>query len=96
MAKRRRSTAARPNKRPRADRNEGKSTKSPVEDDPAVTAEEGEGEEDDEDCPECKRNNLELNDADKESWIECGHCNTWYHWRCAGNGGDLETVDKWY
>ncbi|KAF8061422.1 hypothetical protein FPV67DRAFT_1563764 [Lyophyllum atratum] len=21
---------------------------------------------------------------------------TWYHWRCAGSGGDVETVDKWY
>lgn len=32
---------------------------------------------------------------EKESWVRCDACKAWYHWRCAGNGGEVETIDKW-
>ncbi|KAF6742344.1 JmjC domain-containing histone demethylation protein 1 [Ephemerocybe angulata] len=32
----------------------------------------------------------------KEDWVECEACNTWYHWRCAGNGEDVKRVAKWF
>ncbi|KAF9456493.1 jumonji superfamily protein [Collybia nuda] len=48
-------------------------------------------------CPACAENPTESPNAyDKENWIRCDICKTWYHWRCAGNGGDVETIDKWY
>jgi hypothetical protein len=49
----------------------------------------------DDTCPACNANESPLNAAEKESWVRCDACKTWYHWVCAGNGGDLETVDKW-
>ena len=33
--------------------------------------------------------------AEKESWVRCDACKTWFHWRCAGEG-DLDAVGKWY
>lgn len=45
-------------------------------------------------CPACSADSENV--FGKESWVLCDHCKTWYHWRCAGSGGDLETVDKWY
>lgn len=95
MAKRRRSTATGPNKRRRPTKNEPSGSQSPEPEESAIVPE-AEGEEEEEDCPECKHNDHQLNAAEKESWIECGSCKTWYHWRCAGNGGDLESIDKWY
>ncbi|KAI5834455.1 Clavaminate synthase-like protein [Schizophyllum commune Tattone D] len=44
-------------------------------------------------CPACT---LENADADKVSWIKCEACKQWYHWTCAGNGADVETIDHWY
>ncbi|EJD02232.1 Clavaminate synthase-like protein [Fomitiporia mediterranea MF3/22] len=50
-------------------------------------------------CPQCKdddEDNAEIALA-KEDWVRCeGRCKTWYHWRCVGEGGDLEAIDKWY
>ncbi|KAF8964078.1 JmjC domain-containing histone demethylation protein 1 [Flammula alnicola] len=37
-----------------------------------------------------------MNGSRKENWIECDSCSTWYHWRCAGNGEDVENIAKWY
>ncbi|KAL0947243.1 hypothetical protein HGRIS_013364 [Hohenbuehelia grisea] len=34
--------------------------------------------------------------TEKENWIRCDACKAWYHWRCAGNGGDVEAIDKWF
>ena len=50
-------------------------------------------------CPQCKDEDNENEDAAlaKEDWVRCeGPCKTWYHWRCVGEGGDLEQIDKWY
>ncbi|KDQ60551.1 hypothetical protein JAAARDRAFT_125212 [Jaapia argillacea MUCL 33604] len=48
-------------------------------------------------CPACTSNQTaEWNAADKENWVRCDSCKTWYHWRCAGDGGDLERIDKWF
>ncbi|KAF7971632.1 hypothetical protein HWV62_24129 [Athelia sp. TMB] len=47
-------------------------------------------------CPACNANESPLKAAEKESWVRCDFCKTWYHWACAGNGGDLEAVDKWF
>jgi hypothetical protein len=46
-------------------------------------------------CPACKADESPLNAAEKESWVRCDACKTWYHWVCAGNGDDIEAVDKW-
>ncbi|KAF8906029.1 jumonji superfamily protein [Gymnopilus junonius] len=52
---------------------------------------------DTENCPACTPVTKELmNGSRKENWIECDNCNTWYHWRCAGNGEDVENIAKWY
>lgn len=50
----------------------------------------------DDTCPACNIDESPLNAAEKESWVRCDTCKTWYHWVCAGNGGDLEVVDKWW
>lgn len=50
----------------------------------------------DDNCPSCTPATKELmNGSRKENWIECDNCNTWYHWRCAGNGEDVENIAKW-
>ncbi|KAF9532383.1 jumonji superfamily protein [Crepidotus variabilis] len=50
-----------------------------------------------ESCPACTPETRELMESSrKESWIECDSCNTWYHWRCAGNGEDVDNIAKWY
>lgn len=46
------------------------------------------------DCPACTPESREHNYR-KESWIECDSCKTWYHWRCAGNGEDVNNIAKW-
>ncbi|EIN07626.1 jumonji protein [Punctularia strigosozonata HHB-11173 SS5] len=53
-------------------------------------------------CPACEPKDeqgsgAETPAADKESWVRCDACKTWFHWRCVGQGGgDLEAVDKWF
>ncbi|KAF5365765.1 hypothetical protein D9758_003174 [Tetrapyrgos nigripes] len=46
-------------------------------------------------CPACTDESV-AEFEDKEEWAMCGGCKTWYHWRCAGNGEDLDTIDKWF
>ncbi|PSS30925.1 hypothetical protein PHLCEN_2v2550 [Hermanssonia centrifuga] len=47
-------------------------------------------------CPACADEAMQgWNAADKESWVRCDACKSWFHWRCAGDG-DLEAVDKWF
>lgn len=76
-----------------------RSSLTPVQDEepsaPPATAEIVQGVSTSEDtCPDCKDDPLGNTDA-KESWIRCDACKTWYHWVCAGNGGDPDTIDKW-
>ncbi|KAI0362800.1 Clavaminate synthase-like protein [Trametes cingulata] len=58
--------------------------------------------EDDDRCPACKdaqvkaEGESEQSAADKEKWVRCDACKTWFHWRCVGEGGDLDAVDKWF
>ncbi|KAG5635423.1 hypothetical protein H0H81_011313 [Sphagnurus paluster] len=50
-------------------------------------------------CPSCPTGSVDIptrNHFSKEHWIRCDDCMIWYHWRCAGSGGDVEAVDKWY
>lgn len=48
-------------------------------------------------CPSCTPETISLLDDEiKEEWAQCGACKVWYHWRCAGQGVDLDTIDKWY
>lgn len=70
---------------------------TPMKDVPAVAEEEST-------CPGCKPDDGE--DLNKDVWIECTSCKTWYHWVCAGidieANGNSETpltpeqVDKWF
>lgn len=47
-------------------------------------------------CPACKDLPTDLQSAVfKENWIRCDACKSWYHWVCAGNGADVDTIDKW-
>ena len=60
----------------------------------------GQREDDDNDraeekCPACKDGAMTELAGDKETWIQCDACKTWFHWNCAGNGGDAQQVDKW-
>ncbi|KAI0028349.1 hypothetical protein K488DRAFT_80716 [Vararia minispora EC-137] len=48
-----------------------------------------------ESCPACTEAGAST-DIEKESWVRCDYCKTWYHWRCVGDGGDLSVIDKWY
>lgn len=58
----------------------------------------GERDEDDK-CPACKDivrpEGEPIIAADKEKWVRCDACKTWFHWRCVGEGGDLDAVGKW-
>ncbi|KAF8436936.1 Clavaminate synthase-like protein [Boletus edulis BED1] len=48
-------------------------------------------------CPACKDGPADQQSTvSKESWIRCDACKSWYHWACAGNGADVDTIDKWY
>jgi hypothetical protein len=56
------------------------------------------GSAEDDKCPACEAKDAKHPNAeavDKESWVRCDACKTWFHWRCVGEGGDLEAVDKW-
>jgi hypothetical protein len=47
-------------------------------------------------CPSCNVSlTRDLKDEDSESWVRCDFCKTWYHWRCVGENGQLEVIDKW-
>lgn len=47
-------------------------------------------------CPGCTNVSKNTsNSLDKESWIRCDACKTWYHWRCVGDDSDVESIDKW-
>lgn len=50
---------------------------------------------DDDLCPACEDKGADLGPANKEDWVRCDACKTWFHWRCVGEGGDLEIIDKW-
>jgi F-box and leucine-rich repeat protein 10/11 len=46
-------------------------------------------------CPACKPDVTADLQGAKESWIGCDACKAWFHWRCAGNGEDMELINKW-
>jgi hypothetical protein len=47
-------------------------------------------------CPACKALPAsQFSAGSKENWIRCDACKTWYHWICAGDGGDVDAIDKW-
>lgn len=51
----------------------------------------------DETCPACVDGQANsLNSFEKERWVRCDACKTWYHWRCVGQGDDIDSIDKWY
>ncbi|XP_006458328.1 hypothetical protein AGABI2DRAFT_183418 [Agaricus bisporus var. bisporus H97] len=51
----------------------------------------------DESCPACVEGQTHvLNALEKERWIRCDACKTWYHWRCVGQGEDIDSIDKWF
>ncbi|KAH7907975.1 hypothetical protein BJ138DRAFT_1158714 [Hygrophoropsis aurantiaca] len=73
-----------------------RSSLTPVDDDLPVPAA-GPFLTEEDDCPACNSgNHTVLKSNEKESWIRCDACKIWFHWRCAGNGTDVETIDKWY
>ncbi|KIK63840.1 hypothetical protein GYMLUDRAFT_71958 [Collybiopsis luxurians FD-317 M1] len=49
-------------------------------------------------CPACTPETIkaQLESQMNEEWAMCGACKVWYHWRCAGEGVDLDTIDKWF
>ncbi|KAF8271808.1 jumonji protein [Lactarius quietus] len=48
-------------------------------------------------CPACSVSlTRDVKDEDSESWIRCDACKTWYHWRCVGDNGQLDAIDKWF
>jgi F-box/leucine-rich repeat protein 10/11 len=50
----------------------------------------------DETCPACvEGQSSALNAFEKERWIRCDACKVWYHWRCVGNGEEIDSIDKW-
>lgn len=50
----------------------------------------------DDKCPACQDGGEQnSNSVERESWVRCDACKSWFHWRCVGQQGDLETVDKW-
>ncbi|BGP17296.1 JmjC domain-containing histone demethylation protein 1 [Rhodosporidiobolus nylandii] len=44
-------------------------------------------------CPQCKKQG-----AKNAVWVECDHCQKWYHWACVAPSPDhaLERVDKFF
>lgn len=47
-------------------------------------------------CPFCSRSEVRLQEGEKDTWIQCDKCKTWFHWRCIGQGDDYEALHKWY
>jgi F-box and leucine-rich repeat protein 10/11 len=52
--------------------------------------------EDEDICPACTAETAKDAQGNKENWIQCEACSKWFHWRCAGNGENMELVNKWY
>ncbi|KAI0646748.1 Clavaminate synthase-like protein [Trametes meyenii] len=87
-------------------RRSGRTQKTPdpagaTDDDSQTQAaqEEQEARKDDDDkCPACRdeQGQGEQLAADKEQWVRCDACKTWFHWRCVGEGGDLDAIGKWF
>jgi F-box/leucine-rich repeat protein 10/11 len=59
-------------------------------------------------CPGCTtESSASFNQFEKESWIRCDVCKTWYHWRCASTEPpsflseddkkdyNIDKIDKW-
>ncbi|KAG6910882.1 hypothetical protein DXG01_006565 [Tephrocybe rancida] len=64
---------------------------------PATIEPEASKRDSEENCPACPAGTGDSgNPFSKEQWVRCDVCMTWYHWRCVGSGGDVDTVDKWY
>ncbi|KAJ7632317.1 jumonji superfamily protein [Roridomyces roridus] len=52
-------------------------------------------------CPGCTREfSASFNQFEKENWIRCDACSTWWHWRCASEDEKkdytIDKIDKWY
>ncbi|KAJ6547217.1 JmjC domain-containing histone demethylation protein 1 [Mycena capillaripes] len=60
-------------------------------------------------CPGCTtESSASFNQFEKENWIRCDVCKTWYHWRCASTEPpsflseedkkdyNIDKIDKWY
>jgi len=87
----------------RARRRNGKKTpesgaaEEPEEGAAAAEATEETTQDNNDSCPACNGSDTQQwAAADKENWVRCDACKTWYHWRCAGDGSDLDAIDKWF
>lgn len=88
---RRRSTRSTVQKSPAPSTASARSSKTPL---PSKDSETEPAHSDiEESCPACKGDVVP--EGVKENWIRCDACKTWFHWRCAGNGGDPEMINKW-
>ena len=47
-------------------------------------------------CPSCPTQPYRFRAGEKDTWIQCDKCKTWFHWRCVGEGADHEALQKWY
>lgn len=47
-------------------------------------------------CPSCSKSAYRLREGEKDTWIQCDKCKTWFHWRCIGEGDDYEALHKWH
>ena len=67
----------------------------PMSQDAGATDSQPEPQSDDK-CPACSDGTAqqEKDSGEKESWVRCDACKTWFHWRCAGDG-DLDAIGKW-
>lgn len=64
-------------------------SQSTIESQPAAPQE-------DDKCPACEAQTTQhWNESEKENWVRCDACKTWFHWRCAGEG-ELDIIDKWF
>ncbi|KAF8484388.1 hypothetical protein JB92DRAFT_3028837 [Gautieria morchelliformis] len=52
--------------------------------------------EDKDTCPSCPDQPQQVRAGEKDTWIQCDKCKTWFHWRCVGEGADHEALQKWY
>lgn len=88
----RRSARTNPRKSPEASSLSTRSSQEVVETKEEVSHPHSNGET----CPACSEGTTEsFNAFDKENWVRCDVCKTWFHWRCAGNGEDVNSIDKW-